>query len=198
MIRMKTQEVSKVNNIEHSPIIACEKAKNGEKLILTKLTLRDIEDIMKLQDKVSHALLNKETYVCSSKEEFEQVIQNNGLLGYKTEDQKLVALGAYMSHGHDPHNYGYDLEFNEDKLLAVGQIESTIVDPEYRGNGLQKKLCEVLEILAREEQKSYIMATVSPMNPYSLNNFLALGYINKKEKLKYGGLRRYILCKKLV
>lgn len=198
MIRMERQEVSQVNNITHSSIIASEETKNGEKLILTKLTLRDIEDIIKLQDKVSHALLNKETYVCSSKEEFEKVIQNNGLLGYKTEDQKLVALGAYMSYGYDLHNYGYDLEFNEDKLLTVGQIESTIVDPEYRGNGLQKKLCEALEILAREEQKNYIMATVSPMNPYSLNNFLKLGYINEKEKLKYGGLRRYILCKKLV
>lgn len=199
MIRMERQEVSKVNNVTHSQVIACEKAKNGEKLILIKLTLQDIEDIMKLQDKVSHALPSKELYVCSSKEEFEQVIQNGGcLLGYKTENQKLVALGAYMSYGYNPHNYGYDLEFNEDKLLTVGQIESTIVDPEYRGNGLQKKLCEALERLAREEQKSYIMATVSPINPYSLNNFLKLGYINKKEKLKYGGLRRYILCKKLI
>ena len=198
MIRMERQEVSKVDNIIHSPIITCEKIKNGEKLTLIKLTLQDIEDIMKLQDRVSHDLINKETYVCSSKEEFEKVIQNNGLLGYKTEDQKLVALGAYTSHGHDPHNYGYDLEFNEDKLLTVGQIESTIVDPEYRGNGLQKKLCEALEMIARKEQKNYIMATVSPMNPYSLNNFLKLGYINEKEKLKYGGLRRYILCKKLV
>lgn len=198
MIRMERQEVSKVDNITHSPIIACERIKNGEKLTLINLTLRDIEDIMKLQDRVSHALINKETYVCSLKEEFENVIQNKGLLGYKTEDQKLVALGAYMSYGYDPHNYGYDLEFHEDKLLTVGQIESTIVDPKYRGNGLQRKLCEGLEMLARKDQKNYIMATVSPMNPYSLNNFLQLGYINKKEKLKYGGLRRYILCKKLV
>lgn len=187
-----------MDNIIYSPIIACEKIKNGEKLTLVNLTLQDIEDIMKLQDRVSHALINKETYVCSSKEEFENTIQNRGLLGYKAEDQKLVALGAYMSYGYDLHNYGYDLDFHEDKLLTVGQIESTIVDPKYIGNGLQRKLCEALEMLARKEQKNYIMATVSPMNTYSLNNFLQLGYINKKEKLKYGGLRRYILCKKLV
>lgn len=188
-----------MNKITDNQTIAYEKAKNGEKLFLTKLTLQDIEDIMKLQDKVSQVLPNKEIYVCSSKEEFEEAIRNiGGLLGYKTEDQKLVALGTYISYGHNPHNYGYDLEFTEEELLTVGQIESTIVDPEYRGNGLQKKLCEALERIAREEQKNYIMATVSPMNPYSLNNFLALGYINKKEKLKYGGLRRYILCKKLV
>lgn len=180
-------------------IIACEKAKSGESLVLKKLTLEDIEEIMELQDKVNNTLVNKEIYACSSKEEFEEAIRNNGcLLGYKTEDQRLVALGAYISYGYDAHNYGYDLEFTREKLLAVGQIESTIVDPDYRGNGLQRKLCEALEVIAREEKKTYIMATVSPMNPYSLNNFLAVGYNNKKEKLKYAGLRRYILCKKLI
>lgn len=188
-----------MKNITDNQIIACEKAKNGEKLMLTKLTLKDIKDIMHLQDKVSHAIINKEIYASSSKEDFEEAIRSIGcLLGYKTEDQRLVALGAYMSYGHEVHNYGYDLEFDEEKLFEVGQIESTIVDPEYRGNGLQKKLCEALEMIAREEKKTYIMATVSPMNPYSLNNFLALGYVNEKEKLKYGGLRRYILCKKLI
>lgn len=188
-----------MNKIVERQIIAHEKAKNSEKLVLKKLTLEDIEDIMALQDKVSGAIVNKEIYASSSKEEFEEAIRKTGcLLGYKTEDQRLVALGAYMSYGYDAHNYGYDLEFTGEKLLTVGQIEATIVDPDYRGNGLQKKLCKALEGIAREDKKAYIMATVSPNNPYSLNNFLALGYDNKKEKLKYGGLRRYILCKKLI
>jgi len=188
-----------MKDIIDNQVLAYEKVKNGEKLMLTKLTLENIEDIMRLQDKVSGAIINKETYVCSSKEDFEEAIRNIGcLLGYKTEAQRLVALGAYMSYGYDSHNYGYDLEFTKEELLTVGQIESMIVDPEYRGNGLQKKLCEALEGIARKEQKTYIMATVSPMSIYSLDNFLALGYANKREKLKYGGLRRYILCKKLI
>ena len=187
-----------MKNIKDNQIEGYEKAKNGEKLILTKLNQKDIQDIMKLQDNVCHSIVNKEIYVSSSQEEFEKVIQNIGyILGYKTEAQRLVALGAYISYGYEAHNYGYDLEFTKEKLLTVGQIESIIVDPEYRGNGLQKKLCNALERIAREQGKSYIMATVSPMNPYSLNNFLALGYANKKEKLKYGGLRRYIVCKEL-
>ena len=34
-------------------------------------------------------------------------------------------------------------------------------------------------------------------NKYSLKSFLDLGYEIKKDKLKYGGLRRYVVAKKL-
>lgn len=176
-----------------------EQTKNGERLRLIKLTLKDIEAMMKLQEKVDQLLPNKEVYVCTSKEEFEETIKEKGcILGYQTQEGKLVAIGAYACYGEHPYNYGYDLDFPKDQLLTVGQIEMMIVDSEYRGNGLQKKLCEALEVLARKDQKAYILATVSPANPYSLNNFLALGYKIEKEKLKYGGFRRYILSKKLV
>ena len=176
-----------------------ESTRSGEQLKLVKLTLNDIEAMMKLQDKVDHFLSNKEVYVCTSKEEFEETIKNRGcILGYKTDKGKLVALGAYACYGLHTHNYGYDLDLREDKLVEIGQVEMMIVDPEYRGNKLQKKLCRALEAYAKKEQKAYVLATVSPDNPYSLNNFLSLGYEIKKEKLKYGGLRRYILSKKLV
>ena len=34
-------------------------------------------------------------------------------------------------------------------------------------------------------------------NKYSLKSFLDLGYEIKKDKLKYGGLRRYVVAKEL-
>lgn len=170
----------------------------NQELLLVRLDVSDLNAVMRLQDKVYDGLENKEVFAKSDKKEFEEAICNLGqLVGYKTAAGELVALGAYISYGYDKHNYGYDLEFKGDRLLTVGQIEATIVDPEYRGMGLQRKLCKVLEEVARAEGKTCVMATVSPLNPYSLNNFLAAGYENKKEKLKYGGLRRYILYKEL-
>lgn len=172
--------------------------KSNEELILTKLEISDLDSIMALQHKVYEALENKEIFAKSDKKGFEEAICGLGqLIGYKTLAGELIALGAYISYGYNEHNYGYDLEFEEDKLPTVGQIEATIVDPGFRGLGLQRKLCKALEEVARTEGKSCVMATVSPLNPYSLNNFLAEGYENRREKLKYGGLRRYILCKEL-
>lgn len=175
-----------------------EQTRNGERLKLIRLTLEDIEDMMNLQEKVDAALPNKEVYVCTSRKEFEETIKERGcILGYRNEEGRLIALGAYASYGNHPHNYGYDLELPKEELATVGQVEMMIVDPEYRGNGLQKKLCVALEAFARKDHKACILATVSPVNPYSLKNFLDLGYQNEREKLKYGGLRRYILSKRL-
>ena len=95
-------------------------------------------------------------------------------------------------------NYGYDLELNEEELLDVGQIESTVVAPEYRGNSLQKKICNELEKISIANNDKLLCATVSPYNKYSLNSFLELGYKIEKDKLKYGGLRRYVVVKKLI
>lgn len=177
-------------------LIVRQGARNEEILQLKKLTLNDIEKIMALQEKVMHAIIHKETYASSSREEFEEIIKTFGcIMGYETLSGQLVALGAYSAYGYNEHNYGYDLGFEGEALLLVGQIESTIVDPDYRGNGLQQKVCQALEDIAKLEKKAYITATVSPVNPYSLNNFISLGYENKLEKLKYGGFRRYILCK---
>ena len=42
-----------------------------------------------------------------------------------------------------------------------------------------------------------LCATASPYNKFSVNTFINLGYEIKKDKLKYGGLRRYVLVKNL-
>ena len=72
-----------------------------------------------------------------------------------------------------------------------------MVSPEYRGNSLQKKICLELEKISKNNNDKLLCATVSPYNKYSLKSFLDLGYEIKKDKLKYGGLRRYVVAKKL-
>lgn len=179
-------------------IIANKGKSNEEILTLVQLQLEHIDQIITLQDRVVDSIIKKEIYASSSRKEFEDIIKEIGcIMGYQTQEGKIVALGAYSVYGYNEHNYGYDLDFEGEALLNIGQVESILVDSDYRGNGLQRKICTALEEVARLEEKRYIAATVSPDNSHSLNNFLALGYEIKKEKLKYGGLRRYILCKSL-
>ncbi|AOR24384.1 GNAT family N-acetyltransferase [Clostridium taeniosporum] len=158
-----------------------------------------IEKIMELQEYVDMSLENKELYVLSTKEEFIEYIQGEGkVIGYVTLDSdELIALGVYRKLGYKKENYGYDLNIEREKLLETGQVEVTIVREDFRGNKLQRILCEILEEIGLNDKVSIMTATVSPYNKYSLNTFESIGYKIGKDKLKYGGLRRYVLIKYL-
>lgn len=163
------------------------------------LDLSYLDEIIKLQDNIYESLENKEYYSCSSRKEFQETIDQKGkILGCITlNDNKLIAIGVYVEYGYENHNYGYDMDIQGEELLKVGQIESTLVLEEYRGNKLQRIICTYLEEMGLEAKMKWISATVEPNNKYSLNTFEELGYKIVDEKLKYGGLRRYILAKEL-
>lgn len=160
---------------------------------------KDIKDIMRLQKIVIDALEDKQLFAPSEEDEFLLYIKELGnVIGcYESESNELIAMGVYGKLGHRENNYGYDLEMAKEELLSVGQIESTVVSPEYRGNSLQKKICLELERISKNNNDKLLCATVSPYNKYSLKSFLDLGYEIKKDKLKYGGLRRYVVAKEL-
>ena len=165
---------------------------------IVKLDKSDIKSILKLQDIIIEKLENKELYAATNEEEFLDIIQNKGtIIGVKTEEDALIAMGVFLKNNYDDHNYGYDIGISGDDLLSVGQIESTVVLPNFRGNKLQQTICEALENIAKENNTKVITATASPYNEFSVNTFLKLGYEIKADKLKYGGLRRYVFAKNL-
>ena len=88
-----------------------------------------------------------------------------------------------------------DLE--DSQLSLVAHMEIAMVRSAYRGYGLQKKLMEVAEEQLRSAGFHWLMGTAHPDNVYSVHNFQKLGYEFVTEALKYGGLRRYIFCKKI-
>ena len=145
------------------------KRKDGEiiEIKLRELKLSDINKIIKLQELIINGLENKELYADSKQEEFEEYINCNGKI-----------IGCLT---------------NEDELIAMGVYAKS----EYRGNKLQRLICEELEKIARKDNIEILSATASPYNEFSVNTFMNLGYEIKKDKLKYGGLRRYVLVKEL-
>lgn len=176
------------------------KRKDGTvvKLILRKLTIEDIDQVMALQEEIVNNLEDKQLYVSSDREEIEGHFKTGGvLLGYVSEDNELAALAIYVQRGDSPSNYGHDIGLEGEALLKVGQVDTVLVQEGYRGNNLQYIMCSHLEDVAREKNTPILCATASPYNTFSVNNFLKLGYEVKKDKLKYGGLRRYVLMKEL-
>ena len=176
------------------------KRKDGE-IINAKLKNLDvnyIDKIMELQTIILEGLDDKRLYAATEREEFINYMNSFGkIVGYVTEEDDLIAMGVYAQKGYNQGNYGYDIDLEGEALLKVGQIESTVVREEYRGNRLQKIICEILEDIAKEEGNSILCATASPYNEFSVNTFKNLGYEIRRDKIKYGGLRRYVLVKEL-
>ncbi|MBW6409339.1 GNAT family N-acetyltransferase [Clostridium weizhouense] len=157
-----------------------------------------IGKILELQEDIMKGIEDKQLYVASSEDEFINYFNTGKAIGYVTKDTKeLVAVGVYRNVGLKEDNYGHDLGLKDEELLNVGQVELTIVKEEFRGNRLQKILCQHLEKIAKENKTPIMCATASPYNKHSVNTFKALGYRVEKDKLKYGGLRRYVLVKDL-
>lgn len=175
------------------------KNKKTIKGILIVIDKDFLNEILTLQEKVILSIENKEIYFSSTKEDLlNQFNSDSYFLGIKNlENNELIAFGSYLNKGLNKDNYAYDLDFDKNKILRTGQIDTTIVHPDFRGNNLQKILCKKLEEYSRKNGDLYLTATVSPVNLFSLNTFLKLGYENKKEKLKYDGMARCILCKVL-
>ena len=163
------------------------------------LSIDYIEKILELDKKIYEGLENKDLYVLSTKDDYLKTLKNIGkVVGcIIPETDELIAMGVYSSYGYDNHNYGYDFNISDEELLKVGQIESTVVDADYRGNGLQMVICGILEDVAKENGNTMISATASPDNKYSVNTFIKLGYEIVADKIKYGGFRRYVLMKKI-
>ena len=163
---------------------------------LKKLDMAYLNQMMKLQKKVVEGLEDSTLYVPFDKTEIENHFNGNSeVIGIVTGENELIALGIYVEAGETKKNYGYDFGLEGKELLKIGQVDTTIVDECYRGNGLQRIMCEELEGTCRERGKKILCATVSPYNKYSVETFLKLGYEIKADKLKYGGLRRYVLAK---
>lgn len=174
------------------------KGNKEEELKLKKLDLSYLDKIMELQKTIVRGIKNKEWYCEVSKEGFKEYFLKGGtVIGYFNEKEELVALGVYIKNGYDKENYGYDIGLEGEELLKVAQIEVTIVLDEYRGNKLQRIICENLEEIAKKDKIEFLMATASPYNIYSVKNFEKLGYYIEKDKIKYGGIRRYVLIKKI-
>ena len=165
---------------------------------LKELKISYLDKIMELQKIIIDGLENKELYADTERKEFEEYIKENGkIIGYVTNDNELIAMGVYAQKGYDKSNYAYDIDLKGEEVLKVAQIESTVVKEDYRGNKLQKIICEELERIAVNNNIEILCATASPYNQFSVNTFINLGYEIKKDKLKYGGLRRYVLVKEI-
>ncbi len=115
----------------------------------------------------------------------------------ESETGRLAGIFMVTVPGLSEENLGHDLGFSEEDLLKSVHMDTAVILPDYRGNGLQARLMEKAEADCTRQGYVYLLCTIHPENRFSLQNARKLGYQVVKTTFKYGGLPRNILCKTL-
>lgn len=162
------------------------------------LTTDDMANIMTLQDKVVEALTEKSALQPLSIEEFNAVLSEEALMIGLFDEEKLIACRAMLvpEIGHEDH-LGPDAGLSELELSKVIHSEISMVDPAYRGQGLQTRMGKILMEKIDRSRFRYVLATVAPFNIPSIKDKLALGMDIIALKEKYSGKLRYIFYRDL-
>lgn len=172
---------------------------NNESFHVTLLSLEHIEQILSLQNIVVEALEDKSRLQPLSLEEFQYILEGNGMMIGAFIENELIAFRALLVPPIDDEHLGLDIGLSESELHRVIYQEISNVHPNCRGNGMQKILANVImDELQKEDSKyDYVCCTVAPFNIPSLKDKFAQGMAIAALKEKYGGNLRYVFVKEL-
>ncbi|MGM0395642.1 MAG: hypothetical protein ACQEP4_01140 [Bacillota bacterium] len=166
--------------------------------LLGKDRLREVID---LQQHVYDNLPNKDVlYIDSYEDMLSDMEEGAKVIGVLNSRDRVIAYRYIAFPGMDDRNMGYDIGLNPEELDRVVHLETTVVDPKYRGNDLQNLTLVAAKKMVQEENYQHFLCTVSPYNFFSLYNIMKNGLKIKALKKKYGssedgdeGLWRFIL-----
>ncbi|EPC8421841.1 GNAT family N-acetyltransferase [Bacillus wiedmannii] len=172
---------------------------NNDPFDVTLLSLEHIDQILSLQNVVVEALEDKSRLQPLSLEEFQYILEGNGMMIGAFIENELIAFRALLVPPIDEEHLGLDIGIPESELHRVIYQEISNVHPNSRGNGMQKILATVImDELQKEDSKyDYVCCTVAPFNIPSLKDKFAQGMEIAALKEKYGGSLRYVFVKEL-
>lgn len=161
--------------------------------------MEDLKAIMNLQDIVYEQLIDKSKLERVTKNEFEFILSDNGLMIGIYVDKKLIAVRALLVPDYDPDHLGLAIGLKETELAKVIYQEVSFVHPNYQGNGLQKEMAQLImdELNTKEHSYAYVCATVAPDNIPSLKDKFSQNMELMSFVTIYGEKQRYVFAKEL-
>ncbi len=173
--------------------------RNGEPTEITalaqKATAADLAAFAALQQAVHDAMPCPEQFVTNSDDELRRDLAEGLCIGVWAEGA-LAAYGILRYCGENDHNYARYLDVPAADWQYWANGDTIVVAPEWRGNGLQQKLMQLLEAWRRPDIIG-VGCTVSPENAYSLENIRAMGFSVYVRRQMYGEHDRYVMEKRL-
>ncbi|XWN51954.1 GNAT family N-acetyltransferase [Anoxybacillus flavithermus] len=171
---------------------------DDQRFSVLPLSIDHLQQILTLQDIVIEALEKKEILQPLTSEEYQYILEGNGLMIGAFVEEQLIAFRALLVPPINEEHLGLDIVLSEEELPRVIYQEISIVHPAYRGNRLQKTLAFLImqQLEQLDNTYDYVCCTVAPFNIPSLKDKFAQGMEIAALKEKYGNRLRYIFVKK--
>lgn len=173
-----------------------------EQISVELAKMEQAKEIHNLMRFVYDEITDKDTFVCDDLLYVEEHIQGKGFTVVAFDEQrKLVGCFLVDVPGNTQENLGFDIGLDVAQRNRVVHMDSAVVHPCFRGQGLQGKMLAFAETIIWERWVKdsaltfYLISTVSPDNPASYKTLERSGYSHVCTKEKYGGLKRRIYCK---
>lgn len=164
------------------------------KFHIRRADINDLERALALQDVIMDALEDKDLFATLTEEELIDELENDFAYAAIAEDGSMAGLSVLI--GNTPEemdkNYGKYLGYDEERLARTCSLELTIVDPKYRGYGLQRLFNKARIGKGISLGATDFLTTISPNNPHSYNNFLVMNFEEVDRRKLYGGKDRII------
>lgn len=156
-------------------------------------TPEDIPALWALEQQVLAALPDPALFIPTAPNELASQL-NAGFILAVWDGEEAAAYVSVEYCGQDARSYGRDAGISGSELDTWANLDTVLVRPDLRGNGLQQALLTAAEQFLAPGIRA-LGATVSPNNLYSRRNFEACGWQVVCQKEKYGGVQRLVLKK---
>lgn len=168
--------------------------KKGLRVTLRILKKYDLENILELQNYVCNSLPDETLFIKAGREFVLSHLQGKSGTVYGVfHHGRLIACSVLHFPGNGADNLGLYIHLPKKELNKVAHLEIQMVHPDFRGNGLQTIMCEIMLEEAVKNNFFHILATVSPKNIISRKNLEKIGLTTVKTKFKYGKNKRDIM-----
>ncbi len=171
--------------------------------IFEKARQEDGKEIWEIMDEAARTVKKKEWFAAGDEAYIKDILEGEGfiILARVEETKELAGFFIVVIPGEEEYMGSY-AEVSEDDRDKIVHMDTVAVKSCFRGNKLQQKMLEKAEeeLEQRMKKKSqivqYRLCSVHPENTFSLLNMQENGYKIKARTQLYGGLERYVLCKK--
>lgn len=157
----------------------------------------DVEAIHALMACLERGMPNPDHFVVDTREYVADHVEREGFILLARDGDALAGFLIVDLPGVGERNLAYDLGWPCEAAETGAHMDIAGVSPAYRGCGLQRMLMVRAEEMLIQRGMRAFFSTVHPENAPSLNNLFALGYRIGATKLKYGGVPRHILYKRV-
>lgn len=161
-----------------------------EPFVMQQLTFEHLGQALALQEECVRILPSANLYCPLTRDELIESLHLDKAVGIFTAGQQLAAVAVMVGNRISSRNLATDTGRKPKETLT---FDAVLVSPRWRGYGMQRIFVQWSIDKAAAMNMSQILTTVSPDNPYSHNNFTALGFRRIDTVIKYGGVKRDIL-----